>query len=565
LIRRALATAVAIAASAACGTNADRSGDGGAEDATSPEGGSGNDAGRDGSEAGDVTSPEAGGPEAGDAGDGGPSVGASVLGYHSHINRDGFYVDPLITKASAPGFALDPGFDGTIAGIVYSSPLYVENGPNGKGAFYVATMSNNVYALDETTGKSAWPVPMVNLATPATQSGAGCGASPIGVTGTPAIDLGTGLMILDAASAATNGDIATHTIYALSILDGSIRWSVDVSTLTDSTGLAFWAKMQNQRGAVLVVNGIAYVAYGGHNGDCGTYHGWVVGVPLTGTGAKAWATRSQGGGIWGPGGPASDGQSIFVATGNDTLPEDAGATWADTEGVFRFDPGPTFSGQPTDFFAPNDFVSLDTGDLDLSGSQPLVIDAPALTPSALIMAEGKDGWVYLMDRNDLGGLAAAGHTANVGALHVQVGQINNGAAFATIGGTTYVVLRPDGNTGTLGCPDGGAGDLAALKLDPTAPQKMSVAWCTSALGSGSPMITTSDGQDDALVWIAGGEAADSEDTGQLHAFDLLTGELVMSGGDAGVTLTHMHHFNSPIAVHGRIVTAGDDRVYAFKP
>ena len=67
---------------------------------------------------------------------------------------------------------------------------------------------------------------------------------------------------------------------------------------------------------MLIVGGIAYVVFGGHVGDCDVYHGWVIGVPLSGKGARAWATQVGGRGIWAPGGPASDGQSIYVTTGN---------------------------------------------------------------------------------------------------------------------------------------------------------------------------------------------------------------------------------------------------------
>ena len=75
--------------------------------------------------------------------------------------------------------------------------------------------------------------------------------------------------------------------------------------------------MQNERGALIIVKDMLYVPYGGHYGDCGQYHGWVVGVSLSDpTEVVAWATRAQAGGIWAPGGIASDGTSLFVATGN---------------------------------------------------------------------------------------------------------------------------------------------------------------------------------------------------------------------------------------------------------
>ena len=484
--------------------------------------------------------------------DAGPPVGTSVLQFHDHLNRDGFFVDHAITKAAAAGLKRDTTFAGTVSGNVYASPLYVQNGPGGKGAFYVATESDIVYALDEATGSVVWQTP---VGTAATGTGAGCGnISPIGITGTPAIDLASRLIVFSAATSDGNGGIATHTIHALSIDDGKEAWNVDVSTLKDPTGLTFSPQPQNQRSAVLIVGGIAYVAYGGHYGDCGDYHGWVVGVPLANhAGVKAWATQVKGAGIWGPGGPASDGQSIYVATGNGF---GGSATWAESEGLFRLDPGPSFTQQAADYFAPSDWQSLDNGDVDLSGSQPLVIDAPSITPSALVMAQGKDGKLYLLDRSNLGGVG----TASVGTLHVLSGEITNGGASATVGGTTYVVVRPNHSGSGVGCPNGTSGDLVAVKLDASAAQKMSVAWCADGQGEGSPIITSSDGNADALVWTAGAEASN-----QLHAWDLATGAVVYAGGAAADKLAKVRRFTTPIAANGRIFVGGDGQLFAFKP
>jgi len=495
------------------------------------------------------------GSGSGGAPDAGVPVGASVLQFHNHINRDGLFVDGAITAAAAGTFARDATFAGTFQGNVYASPLYVESGPGGKGTFYVATESGTVYALDETTGSVVW---QKNVGTAATSTGAGCGnISPIGVTGTPAIDLGTRLIVFDSATAAAGGTIATHSVYALSIDTGALAWSVDVGTLT-SAGVAFNAKAQNQRGAVLIVGGVAYVPYGGHYGDCNTYHGWVVGVPLTGTGAKAWATTVDGAGIWGVGGPSSDGQSIYVTTGNG---EHEGSTWAESEGIFRLDPGPTFTTSAADYFAPYNWATLDSGDVDLSGSGPLVIDAPALTPSALVMAQGKDGYLYLVDRSNLGGIATSSQLANVGALKVQSGEISNGGAWATVSGTTYVVVRPNGENAAIGCPAGTSGDLVAVKLDPAAAQKMTVAWCAKSGGVGSPSITTSDGTHDPLVWAF---AADPASKARLYAWNLTTGAAVFAGGGASDTAANVRRFTTPIAVHGRVFVAGDGQLYAFR-
>ena len=81
--------------------------------------------------------------------------------------------------------------------------------------------------------------------------------------------------------------------------------------------MTFTSSIQNQRGALGLVNGVVYVPYSGHFGDCGTYRGWVVGVPINNpSSVTAWATTAIGGGIWGHGGVASGGSNTFVVTGN---------------------------------------------------------------------------------------------------------------------------------------------------------------------------------------------------------------------------------------------------------
>jgi hypothetical protein len=482
-------------------------------------------------------------------------VGSSVLQYHSHPNRDGYFIDAKLTKAAAAGFRLDRSFRTSFTGNVYGAPLYVENGPSGNGTFYLATESDDVFAFDEKTGAVVW---QRNVGTPADASGAGCGnIHPLGITGTPAIDLATRQIVFSAASSDGDGGIATHTIYALSIDDGTIRWSVDVSKLTAGNDAGFNPKPQNQRGAVLIAAGSAYVVYGGHAGDCGDYRGWVVGVPLDGAGAEAFATDVKGAGIWGPGGAASDGTSVFVTTGNGyawTGP------WSDSEGLLRLDPGPAFSGPPPDYFSPYDWAALDQADLDLGSSGPLVIDVPGFSPPALVMAQGKDGYLYLVDRKNLGGVAPMTPGANVGTLQLFDGSICNGAAWATLAGTTYVVVHSTGYLG-IACPGSTEGDLIAVKLDPTVPAKMSVAWCVDGGGHGSAIITSSDGVHDGLVWAAGASG-----TGQLHAWDLATGAVVLDGTDAGIPVPDadvVRPLTTILAANGRIVVDADDAIYAF--
>ena len=107
-----------------------------------------------------------------------------------------------------------------------------------------------------------------------------------------------------------------------------------------------------------MVNGIVYVPYSGYFGDCGNYHGSVVGVHIDDPSmVAAWRTEAEGGGIWGHSGVASDGTNMFVITGNTFT--SAGDPWSGGEAIVRLQAGPVFTGNPTDFWAPANWQSLD--------------------------------------------------------------------------------------------------------------------------------------------------------------------------------------------------------------
>lgn len=496
--------------------------------------------------------------------DAGLAQGASILLARNHPNRDGLFDNTGISKASLATLQPDSTFAGTVSGAVFGSPLYVENGPQGRSAFFLATENNFVYALDEDTGTPlpGWPIQVGPPATQAASLGSGClSLSPLGITGTPAIDVETRLIVFDAVTSGDGGNLVAHTIQAWSIDDPASgpAWTLDVSTKWP----AFLPQRQLQRAAVLIVNGVAYVAFGSFN-DCAPYHGWIVGIPLRNPGAaQAFMTPVVGGGIWGPGGPASDGTSVFAVTGNreEDLEPDASPTWAGSNAVFRFGPTLTFSGSPADFFAPPNWDALDRADLDLGSSGPLVVDAPAMNPSALIMAFAKNGVAYLLDRNNLGGLdgGPVASATLVQGLPGDEGQIINASAWATVGGATYVVVKGYFAASAAQCalpPDGSVYDLFAVRLDPTVPNDMRTVWCVTSGGMGSPSITMSDDANDALVWTEGAEGDN-----RLHAWDLTTGTPLYSSG--AQMLGPVHRFMTPIAVRGRVLIAGDGMLYAF--
>ena len=109
------------------------------------------------------------------------------------------------------------------------------------------------------------------------------------------------------------------------------------------------------------------------------------------------------GGIWGHSGVASDGTNMFVVTGNTT---GTGGEWSGGEAIIRLQAGPFWTGQPTDYWAPTNWLWLDNGDTDLGGVSATVIDVPGANPSQFVLAPGKDTNAYLVNRNNLGGIAA---------------------------------------------------------------------------------------------------------------------------------------------------------------
>jgi hypothetical protein len=474
-------------------------------------------------------------------GAGGPlsSSGAvNVTQHHNHDSRGGLYVDPAFTSAAAGALQRDQTFAGAIQGEVYAQPLYIEGGPSGKAMVIVVTESDNVYALDAASGAIIWPR---NVGTPVPQSSLPCGdINPLGITGTPVVDLASRTLFFDAMTTPDHGTTKQHLIFALNVDSGAIQsgWPVDVNSAARSGATVFTSVTQNQRGALSVVGGQVYVPYGGHAGDCGTYHGWLVGVPLDNpAGVLAWATSGRAGGSWAVGGVASDGVAPFIATGNTF----SASAWAGGESILRFQPGPVFSGLTTDYWAPTNWIALDNGDTDIGGSGPLIVDVPGATPAQLVVALGKDGNAYLLNRTNLGGVSVP-----VAKAHVSNSPIIQAAATYQTSRDTYVVFNGNGT------------QLVAFRITATDPPAITNAWTANQGGRGSPFVTSTDGTNNVIVWGIG-----SEGDQRLHGFDGDTGAVVFSGGGVNELMAGTRRFNTGIAARGRIYLANDNKVYAF--
>jgi PQQ enzyme repeat len=287
-----------------------------------------------------------------------------------------------------------------------AQPLYIEDGPGGRAMIIVVTESNNVYALDAVDGSVIWEH---NVGPPVSADDLICTKfDPMGITGTPIVDLASRALFLDTMITPDGGETKKHLIFSLNVDRGDINpgWPVDVEATASYDGINFVAEVQQQRPALGIVGNILYVGYGSMR-DCSIFHGWLVGVPIDNPASvTAWAAGGGGrwgGAIWGVGGVASDGMNPFVTTGNTA---NTGGTWSGGEAVIRFQPGPVFSGDPADYWAPTNWQSLDQIDADVGASGPLLVDVPGATPSHLVVALSKDRNAYLVNRDNLGGISA---------------------------------------------------------------------------------------------------------------------------------------------------------------
>ena len=243
---------------------------------------------------------------------------------------------------------------------------------------------------------------------PAVTSGLNCGnINPVGIIGTPVVDLASRSLFFDAL---IQGNPIKHFVYSLNVDTGATNpnWPADLNNAgigfisldagrPRSTGSgkrhclrAFFRILGRLRGLPWLGGRCAYRQ---------SFNCWRVGHG-----------GEQRRGIWGHCGVASDGTNMFVITGN-TVTSPHG-TWGGGEAIIRLQAGPVFSDNPTDYWAPTDWLSLDDQDADLGGCSAILIDVPGATPSDLVLALGKNGNAYLVNRDNLGRRRGSGSSAH---------------------------------------------------------------------------------------------------------------------------------------------------------
>jgi outer membrane protein assembly factor BamB len=397
--------------------------------------------------------------------------------YHGDLARTGTTPGPAATFGSATR----DWTSGALDGDVYASPIVAG------GLVLVATENDTLYAFDAVRGTRRWSR---HLAEPVDASTLPCGGiRPVsGITSTPVADAARGLVYVVAFVRP-----AQHVLYTVD-LAGEVKGSRRIDPPGDS------ARTEQQRGALTLSGGTVYVPYGGLLGDCGRYHGWVIGTPVSGGATIAYQVPCHREcGLWAPGGPSVDaGGDLWVASGN----ADSTTTFDYGNSVLRLSPDLKLR----DWFAPSDWAALSRSDQDLGTVSPTLLE------NGLVWISGKEGTGYLLRQDHLG--------------HVG-GQAAAAAACPSYAGTAYAA-----QTLYVSC----RGELLAVRPDPSG-QAFSVRWRASVGDPGAPIVAG------GAVWVV------ETGSGRLLALDPADG-------------TQRWAYSGGSAAHFVTAAASGDRVYA---
>ncbi|HWE01716.1 MAG TPA: hypothetical protein VG326_04840 [Tepidisphaeraceae bacterium] len=429
--------------------------------------------------------------------------------------------------------------------------------------------------------------------------GTGDVTTGIGITSTPVIDPANGLLYVEAKTKevvggktyfvqrlrainisdgtdavtpyligeTTSGNTNTTQIYAYGSGDGHVT---DPYNATGKQVVQFNALREFNRVALSLVNNTVYVSFASH-GDNGPYHGWVVtwnvaniktsGFKLSGV----LCTSPNGGedGIWQSGGALAfepDNSAFYFMTGNGTngapaLNPNGFPTLADyNEAVVKAVSDPTTSAanqgpngwglKVADYFIPYNVAAMDAADSDFGSGAPLLLPASAgiAGHTNLLMAGGKDGRVYVLDRDNLGKYSSSGDAA----FNSVPNSSGNNTPPNIIGGT---LSTPTYFNGQVYLSSGYNSYAREFSLSSTGQLVASSQTALTSLGfeSGGPIVS-SDGVTNGIVWLM------DRNSNEIHAYDAstLSTELWNSNDVAGDNLGAVVKFAQPTVVNGQV-------------
>ncbi len=500
----------------------------------------------------------------------------SVATQHNDAARTGATLtETTLTTSAVNVSGFGKLFERAVDDEIYAQPLYVEGvnipGLGVRNVVYVATNSDSVYAFDADDPTATSPLWRVNYTNPAagivpvsrTDVGQACGtyvdfAGNIGIAGTPAIDVPSQTMYL-VARTKENGTFVQR-LHAIDLRDGSERPGspLVIQASVSGTGdgrdaqnnIAFNARTQNQRSALLVDHGTVYIAWASYC-DQGPYHGWILGYDAASLQqVMVYNTTPDGGlgGIWQSGGglAADTAGTLYALTGNGSFNGDTGGRNFGNSFI-KISPAGTL----VDWFTPYNWSFLNSTDEDLGIQNPLL-----LPNTNLVVGGGKEGVMYVVDGTNMGHFRSGNNGQVVQSFQASSAARMNGAPVYW-NGPTYgpaIYLWPAGDplkvfrfTGGLFTTPASA-QSTALAPGGMPGGMLSLSANGSAAGTGILWATLSNG----------GDANHAPQPGILRAYDAsdVTRELWNSQQNAGRdALGNFSKFSPPTIANGHVYVA----------
>jgi hypothetical protein len=347
--------------------------------------------------------------------------------------------------------------------------------------------------------------------------------------------------------------------------------------------------------------------------------GWMVVVDTTSAEvASAFSAtpndEQDGGGMWASGGPAVDPEGrVYMSTGADLrggielgLPSvyaDSDHSWA--QSILQWEDDSRDGLTLTGTYTPYNYCQAAKADIDIGSSGPIVIDLPpgsSATTRLLVLGGGKQGNIYLLDRDNMPGDATRRQPCTIdpaedrsllapevqpewkrrGPINLfkpfsdEIGAFDSAKSRTTSSyyrdesGTTYVYVTGSSKKGehyNTSTPPG----LAKVKIvtSPNEQAFLRVDKLETTLtfhNPGSPIVS-SNGGSEAIVWMVDQNAprtaslfGESPPRPFLYAFDAVSLELFWKSEPGALFTTG--NYSEPTIVNG-LVLVGTDRLQAF--
>jgi hypothetical protein len=346
---------------------------------------------------------------------------------HDNARTGANLKETILTPANVNPDNFGKIFSYRVDGDVYAQPLYLPHvampDKSVHNVVVVATEHDSVYAFDADGRRPAplWHVDFLGAGVttvPARDVACPLITPEIGITSTPVIDPASGTLYVLARTKESQGvlkdDRYVQRLHALAITTGAEKFGGPVEIkgtakgrgASSSNGLIDFDPLHElPRAALLLAGGNVYLTWGS-SCDVDPYHGWLMAYDARTLAQKAVFNSSpdaEKSGIWmGDTGPAADQEgNVFVITGNGKFSAftPTGRDYGDSVLKLVLSNG---SLSVQDFFTPFNQQELDANDFDLGSGGPILLPDQPGPHRHLLIAGGKGGGIYVIDRDHLG-------------------------------------------------------------------------------------------------------------------------------------------------------------------